>query len=760
MAYKKILVEKDAALPLRTAAKELAAATGAGIIRVKSVDGKLGRDVILLVDGDRAAGHKPASALLKGAELDGREWELAAGGASGGLVISGSGPRNICRAALNWIENPKEVTGKLTTFRFAERFTMWDNSLNQWYRNSRGFNRRQHIRSLALRGFTAVELNRYADPEGWFVRNRKFPGDSYPWYVSYAPALDQFVESRLTSGLYPKKELQRNLADLLEAAAIAKSYGLEAGFVCYEPRCVNEKIFDKYPHLRGARTDHPGRSLEPRYTLDVAHPDVLEHYAEMLKKLMKKVPLRYFVFYTNDSGSGFPFARHLYPGPNGSYLAKSKLMQDVVAGWAGTLAETGRRINPRFEVLMEIGWEYTDREREEITRKLPDGVNVTHPLGVESTIEVGGRKLKTYGGYQADRTAGLTREFVAYDLSMGKYPYGEIFLSNWWDYEPVIGIPSPRAVVDKFAVLKELNMNKVFARGGVLSPPQCPWSLNDELFSRLIEDNGALKLVNFLQQTAARWCGGKKAAAASLVEAWKTGETAQERWPVLFWYMKGSGTTQGRWLTRPLVPDITRLKAAENKAWTRKVFTLESDIGRQNLFFEGNVRIFDEKKVEWAVRVFDGRMLPLLEETVDILDEALKQNREIEILHDQRDRFYGLLLLMRTYRNSLSAQASINRWLLEPSAQTDKRNKLAQAIDAEIDNTRDWLRHLQESKTVFFRSAGQETPFLHSTPVKDLEVRLRAMEAHRNDQPGPDLPQLRDGGNYNSTWRTDWTAEK
>ena len=62
---------------------------------------------------------------------------------------------------------------------------------------------------------------------------------------------------------------------------------------------------------------------------------------------------------------------------------------------------------------------------------------------------------------------------------------------------------------------------------------------------------------------------------------------------------------------------------------------------------------------------------------------------------------------------------------------------------------------------MFFRSAGQETPFLYSTPVKDLEVRLRAMEAHRNDEPpGPDLPQLLDEGSYNSTWRTDFTAEK
>ena len=205
MSYKSIVIEKDSALPLQTAARELAIATGAKISRVGSVDGKLVKDAIVLADGSKAAGFAPAAALLKGSELEGREWELVAGGKTG-LVISGSSPRNVCRAALGWIENPEESTGKLHTYRFTERFTMWDNSLNQWYRGSRGFNVKQHIRQLALRGFTAVELNRYADPEGWFVRNRKFPGDSYPWYLSYAPALDQFVESRLTAGLYPKKE--------------------------------------------------------------------------------------------------------------------------------------------------------------------------------------------------------------------------------------------------------------------------------------------------------------------------------------------------------------------------------------------------------------------------------------------------------------------------------------------------------------------------------------------------------------------------
>jgi hypothetical protein len=759
VAYIKIIVEKDAALPLQTAARELAAATGAAVSKVKSLGDKLAENVIVVAPGEKAAGFAPAAKLMQEAELDDREWELVAK-AENSLVISGSNPRNVCRAALRWIEDAAGAEGKLVTFRFSERFTMWDNSLNQWYRNGRGFDPKKHIRELALRGFTAVELNRYADTEGWFVRNRKFEADNYPWYVSYGPALDMFVESKLTKGLYPAEELKQNLDGLLEAAQIAESYGMDPGFVCYEPRCVNEKIFDRHPHLRGARTDHPGRSFQPLYTLDVSHPEVLTHYGELLTNLMSKVPsLRYLVFWTNDSGSGIPFSNHLYPGPNGSYRAKAKTIQDVVSAWSGTLAKAGRAVNPRFEVLMEIGWEYTLREREAITRKLPDGVNVTHPLGAESTIKVGGRKLNTYGGYMADRTPGLTADFVEYDLSVGKHPYGEIFLSNWWDLEPLLGIPSPRAVVAKFGVLDKLGLDKVFARGGILSPPQCQWSINDVLFGRLIQDDGPLEYNSFLLATTTRWCEGNQEAASQLIQAWESAEKALERWPVLFWFMKGAGATQARWLTRPLVPDITKLSAAENKAWTRKVFTLESDIGRQNVFYEGNVRILKDKDVEWAVRVYDSRMLPLIQQAVTTLDEALKEHGKLAVLTDQRDRLQGMLLLMRTYRNTFAAQAAINHWLLEESSREDQREVLTEALEAEIKNTEAWLEHFKSSKTMFFRTAEQETPFLYSTPAEDLKVRLRAMKAHLGDSPGPDLAELHSLDSHASTWRTDFTTE-
>ena len=210
---------------------------------------------------------------------------------------------------------------------------MWDNTLNQWYRGTEGFDRVKHIRELARMGHTGVEINRYADAGGgWHVRHRKFPGDSYAWYVDYCPALDAFVESSLTEGIYEYAELRRNRDDLLTAAELVRSWGMKPGFVCYEPRCVSEKVFERYPELRGSRVDHPGRSLEPRYAMDIANPRVLAHYAEMVTNLLELVPdMRYLVFWTSDSGSGLPFA------PLAVFRTKRKLYraQQTPGGYGG-----------------------------------------------------------------------------------------------------------------------------------------------------------------------------------------------------------------------------------------------------------------------------------------------------------------------------------------------------------------------------------------------------------------------------------------
>ena len=409
-------------------------------------------DIVLAV-GSSIRSYPEAASKLPDSVND-KEWELVQS-VGGGLLIAGSTPRNACRAALGWIEDPAGETGRLSIYQFDERFTMWDNSLNQMHRFTKGFDRSRHIREIARLGHNGVEINRYAN-SGYHVLHRKFPHDSYAWYLSYAPALDAFVESSLTKGIYRPEELAANLADLHAAADLGRRYGLKLGFVCYEPRCVAEEIFDRYPGLRGSRTDHPGRSLQPRYALDIANRQVLEHYAEMLTNLMKQIPdLRYFVIWLQDSGSGIPFASHLYPGPNGSWLARSKTVEEMTADFTRTLLEAGRKINPEFEVVVQVG-PFTPEERERIIATLPKGVTISQ--------SVGGSLFKAGTAEAMESAARVAR-------NAGMEPYADVTVSAGWDAEPIFGVPAPTLLTPKFDYLRTLKLRRIFMSWGVFSPP-------------------------------------------------------------------------------------------------------------------------------------------------------------------------------------------------------------------------------------------------------------------------------------------------
>lgn len=720
---KRIYLSTDAPLACRTAAHELAQCRGARVIASAPPATLQAGDVVLAVGS--AIDAWPAAAARVPAEVRAEEWELVAE-LDGAWIFAGSAPRNVCRAVLGWIAHPARESNRLSRYPVRDRFTMWDNSMNQMYRFARGFDRRSHLREIARLGFTGVEVNRYAD-RGYHVKHRRFPQDSYAWYMSYAPALDAFVTSELTADFYEADELKRNLDDLREAVQLAREFGLQPGFVCYEPRGVNEAIFDRHPDLRGSRIDHPGRSLQPRYALDIAHPRVLAHYAESLARLMQEVPdLRFFNFWTQDSGSGFPFASKLYFGPNGSYLARTKTMGELARDFTGTLVEAGRRINPEFEVVMHIGWEYNDNERKLITDALPAGVTFSHPLG---------------GATLDPQERGHMERYLPEDRAAGLEPYASVIMGAGHDAEPIIGVPAPRLLLRKFAWFRELGLTRLMAAEGVYSPPQSPYNLNQELFSELIRGETPA-LESLLGQLARQWCDGDETAARTLVEAWQLGTDALEAWPRLNWYSGGVGRTQGRWLVRPLVPDITKLSAAERAAWERCLFPLPWDIARQNISFEGGIRFFEDEEFRRVIDATDRLVVPRLERVVAMLDEALARHA-LPVLEDQRDRYRGILLCYKTDRNVFAVQVATNAFLLKQADAAVCRDRIREAIRAEIANTKDWISALTTSRTTFFRTAEkEETPFVYLTPVEDFRLKLDVMPRHLDDEPGPFLQDL------------------
>ena len=299
-------------------------------------------------------------------------------------------------------------------------------------------------------------------------------------------------------------------------------------------------------------------------------------------------------------------------------------------------------------------------------------------------------------------------------------------------------------MIGVYKLNEKIGVPRIFTIGGVFAPPQSPYNITQELYSELIR--GEVKdLDKFFLETATHWCEGDAEAAGLLAEALKLGDEAATNWPFLNWYHEGAGQTQGRWLTRPVVPDISILNQDERAAWECKLFTLPWDIGRPNIVFEGGIRLYKEEDFDRAVRGYDEKMFPVLQKALDVLDRGMKAASKAgakRVIRDQRDRYQGFLLKSRTVRNLFESQAAINYYLLKKGDREAQRARLRHAVQAEIANTREWLALFQTSKTYFFRTAEKETPFLHKTPVEDMELKLRVMEVHIDDEPGPDLKEL------------------
>jgi hypothetical protein len=454
---------------------------------------------------------------------------------------------------------------------------------------------------------------------------------------------------------------------------------------------------------------------------------VLEHYAEAMKLLMQEIPgLRYFNFWTQDSGSGLPFASKLYFGPNGSYLARTKTMGELARDFTQTLVQAGRSVNPEFEVVMHVGWEYTESERKMITAALPPGVTFSHPLGGATLDPDEQGHMKTY--LADDRAAGLD-------------PYASLIVGAGHDAEPIIGVPAPRLLLKKFGWFRELGLERLMAAEGIYSPPQSPFNLNQELFSELIRGERP-NLDQLQRQLAERWCNRDAVSVEALLEAWRLGNDALEAWPRVNWYSGGVGRTQSRWLIRPLVPDITKLTDAERAGWERCIFPLPWDIARQNVSFEGGIRFFEDEEFRRVIKATDEKVIPLLQQAISVLEVALKKN-PLTVLEDQRDRYRGIMLCYRSDRNLFAVQVATNDYLLRQGDPVELRAKIREAIRSEIENTQEWIKALSTSRTQFFRIAQEEeTPFVYLTPIEDMKLKLEVMPRHLDDEPGPFLRDL------------------
>ncbi len=619
------------------------------------------------------------------------------------------------------------------------------------YRTARHFDREAHVRESARLGYSHIEVNCLATPIPY---EQGVSDEVYPHFYNYCAALDQFVDSRLNRGIYPSEYLQGNLNLLKYNASLALKFGLTPGLLCFEPRHVPEALLKRYPMLRGARVDHPFRSLKPRYNLTLAHPAVREHYAEMMENLMKEVPeLGYISIWTNDSGAGFEYTSTLYVGRNGgAYLIREWKSNEEIANRAGenimrfmnVLRDAARKVNPEFRVIGRL--EALSAERHVINREIGNGIDVEvatllskgfespyhHPLYKDVTEVLGTIFHNTLDMREKEEIAKLKQKDCRTHMVYGH--------GNVNSIDCLLGTAAPWLTYEKLKALAEVGAEYVASYGGINPPTMVPWSINHEVFKAFQMDS-SLDIETIVQDVANKWVGERW--SNDLIEAWRLTDQAVKTFPIPVSMYSLWGHTWMRLWVRPLVPNIEAIPKEDRAYYERFMISPPHNPANVDLMKDVLFELTTPERCMFVVERMDKSTWTLIDKTlkiyVKVLGELNKDDPAHRVFEDQSDRLQALKCWLRTHRNVAAWIAGVHGYLenTDEKIKTERRQLVRDMVLDEIENTRE-LIELWKTSTIDFMVVSQyaETPLIHGENFGELlKKRIELMTGRENDEP-------------------------
>jgi len=656
----------------------------------------------------------------------------------------------------NLLEEPARPFRRLRPISFGVEKSTFDLFLTQYARLMRSFDRHEYIREYARLGFTHIEVNALAGPFP-FEQGSTVPGEFYPDFYTYAPALDQFVSSRLNQGLYPREYLGANLARLKDNARLASKFGLVPGLLCFEPRTVPESFFEKYPTLRGARVDHPFRSFRPRYTLSLVHPAARKHYAELVTNLLRHVPeLGFLSVWSNDSGSGFEHTKSLYVGRNGgAYLIRewkddeaiARAAADNIGRFFQVLRDAGAKVNPEFRVATRLEsfygerkylWPWLrDRVDVEVNSLLTSGWENNYPHPRYPDIKVLGSGL--HHGLRREEGKPL-RELAA----RGSRAYFYHYFGAFANHEPLLGIPFPWLVREKLEACRKVGVTALAHHGGIQPPGQVPYAVNQEVFRAFQFDPGR-DIDRTVADIAVRYVG--QGHGPALVRGWRLIDEAVRSFPLMSIY-SNYGVVWQRLFVRPLVPDIERIPEAERRYYEDFMCTSVHNPNKVDLAKDVLFELLSKKYAGLAFRRIDKNVWKpldaaqvLFEKTMDDCSCAGDIGAR-RVFEDQYYRVRALRCLMTTLRNTAAWVYAVHDYLKTSDVRRKRQDRalLQSLVKLEIENTRELQRLWRKAPLEWMIVSGTgETPFIYGENFPDLLAKkIRLMKKYGGAEPRVD----------------------
>lgn len=685
-----------------------------------------------------------------------KQWGFVRGASGGGLEILSSDPEFMygwwiwVKEEWNRLDAKALESGIIKTPTFASNRPQYDLFLTQHARTVRRFDPEAYVKDLARLGYTHVEVNGLAFPDPW---EKGPPGELLHRFYTYCPALDQFVTSRLNKGTYPAAYLKANLKMLKRNAALAKTYGLKPGLACYEPRSVPETLFKKYPTLRGARVDHPFRSFKPRFNLSTGHPVVLEHYQELMTKLMKEVPeLDYLAIYSNDSGAGFEYTHSLYAGRNGGgYVIREWRGEGEIAEAAAknlvryhkVLKDAARTVNPAFKVLLRFEAFWT--EHEYVWKGLEEGLDVEvsslrtkgwdleykHPV-YPDVPQIHGTALFTH--FDAKERPAM--EALAQRGVNTHVLYSTGIL---WNHEPLLGIPFPKLVHEKLKNLSREQVSAVAHLGGATPISWAPYNVNQELV-RAFQWQPDLDVDEWLREKAAAWAGPGQQAQKAL-EMWKSADDAYRHFPVPIW-IYAAWNVWYRLAIRPIVPNIEAIPEKRREYYERHLLATFHNRARVDFRYDVGFDLVEPKQARLAVERMDRDLFPRLDRAVEIAHAMRRSQPHSPFWEDQHDRLRAWRCWMKTQRHVAAWVAGVHGYLntKDQFVRRDCQALLKEMVLDEIRNTEDLLDLWKTSKTnwMIISEAGERTFIYDKNFGNHLKQKIKLMTGREDDLPHVD----------------------
>ena len=608
------------------------------------------------------------------------------------------------------LENGQQPECGVKKAVFGRYYQSFDDCSFGFSRCADGFDLELQLLEMARMGLESIDINRLYDDIPQQVKERVNYEDKYQWWDIYSAALDMYYESPLTKGAYDPRMLEQNRQTMLETARIARGLGMKLMFSTFEPRAWPERLFQRYPDLRGPRVDYAVYSCEPEYAPDVNHPWVREHYEYMAEQLMKDVPdLDMIESWAQDSAAGYPWAEGLYPGPNGPIRGRKFPLHVSVNNFLTALKKGVEKVNPNTRVHMNLSWGFPRwEEAREVYRNLVPGIKPT---------------IAAYDMW-------WIKEEGCNDFQLLQEGLG----TQWKRYAPLLGFPYPGNLYKNLCKFQG-EVDNLVMRGGITPDYFVPHCINNEVIREFKSKGAALDMDDLLSRFAASWTDDAREAEL-LKQAWDLCDKIDaSRGSKAFWTTSTfvSSRTLFRHMVQPVVPDPSKLSYAESRYYKPYAFwCLATDPAWHDITYFGFERRTSDEQLEETVRYMDSELLPLLRQC-----EALLEGETHPTLVDIRQRVQCFLYISSTERDQMDVQLQIHRYKENPNQEC--RDTIRADMERDIETTEKFIDLLKNAENVLIpQTSGEETTYMFKSPLwPTLEQKINAMKNHFDDIPGP-----------------------